>query len=597
MVAAKEPGKSCLIFLFLLVLPFMCHSQGSLLSRKITLNKPDCSLEVAIREIGIAGHFRFSCDAGIISGDRQVRLKFQDKQVGLILKDLLGTQVRFREIGDHLILLRNRSSLQENKPFADMAVLGIISDASNQSPIEEATIFEVQDRISAISSGNGNYKLVMPTGKKTRSLTFCKSGYSDTVIFVNQARECHINVQLHPLPEIMPKLDTRHGLVWLVNVDSLEIVHWLVPRVTSINAKNLETGTIRTMQASLIPYFGTNWKVTGSVTNRFSLNLISGYTGGLKGFELGGLLNITRKDMLGFQVCGVGNIVGERGRGIQIGGLFNFDLGKFEGIQIAGLCNYVPDLIGGSQISWITNIAINKCQGSQVAIFLNLAGKEVKQVQVCALVNYGRDVDGVQFAGLLNIAGNHNNGLQIAGFMNYAVTVNGLQVGMVNISTSVERGIPIGLFSYVKEGYHLFEVSGNELFYGNVAFKSGTRSFYNFLQSGIGSGYKLQASYGIGTILTLNKKLSVSIDASAGFVYHPVDTVYHGLLLKLIPAMEYRFARHFALFAGPSYNFFLFSKGKPSATPRGLSSYDFYFRSTARASIQMWVGGVLGVRF
>ena len=301
--------------------------------------------------------------------------------------------------------------------------------------------------------------------------------------------------------------------------------------------------------------------------------------------------------MLGFQVCGVGNIVGERGRGIQIGGLFNFDLGKFEGVQIAGLCNYVPDLIGGSQISWITNIAINKCQGSQVAIFLNLAGKEVKQVQVCALVNYGRDVDGVQFAGLLNIAGNHNNGLQIAGFMNYAVTVNGLQVGMVNISTSVERGIPIGLFSYVKEGYHLFEVSGNELFYGNVAFKSGTRSFYNFLQSGIGSGYKLQASYGIGTILTLNKKLSVSIDASAGFVYHPIDTVYHGLLLKLIPAMEYRFARHFALFAGPSYNFFLFSKGKPSATPRGLSSYDFYFRSTARASIQMWVGGVLGVRF
>ena len=597
MVAAKAPGKSCLIFLFLLAMPFLCHPQSSLLSRKITLDKPDCSLEVAIREIGIAGRFRFSCDAGIISGDRQVRLKFHDKQVGQVLKDLLGTKVRFREIGDHLILLRNRSSQQESKPYADMAVLGIILDARNQSPIEEATIFEVQDRISAISSENGSYKLVMPTGKKTRSLTFCKSGYSDTVIFINQARECHINVQLHPLPEIIPRLDTRHGLVWLVNVDSLEIVHWLVPRVTSINAKNLEPGTIRTVQASLIPYIGTNWKVTGSVTNRFSLNLISGYTGGLKGFELGGLLNITRKDMSGFQICGVGNIVGERARGIQIGGLFNFDLGKFEGVQIAGLCNYVPDLIGGSQISWITNIAINKCQGSQVALFLNLAGKELKQAQVCGLVNYGRDVDGVQFAGLLNIAGNHNNGLQIAGFMNYAVTVNGLQVGMVNISTSVERGVPIGLFSYVKEGYHLFEVSGNEIFYGNVAFKSGTRSFYNFLQAGIGSGYKLQGSYGIGTIVTLKKKLSLNIDASAGFVYHPVDTIYHGLLLKLYPALEYRFTRHFAIFTGPAYNFFLFSKGKPSATPRGLSSYDFYFRSTARASIQMWLGGVLGVRF
>ena len=115
--------------------------------------------------------------------------------------------------------------------------------------------------------------------------------------------------------------------------------------------------------------------------------------------------------------------------------------------------------------------------------------------------------------------------------------------------------------------------------------------------AGIGSDYKLNFYYGIGTIFTLKKKLSMNIDASAGFVYHPTDTIYHGLLLKFNPALEYRFAKHFALFMGPAYNFFLFSKGEPSATSRGLSFYDFYFKSTENASIQMWIGGVLGFRF
>jgi len=228
---------------------------------------------------------------------------------------------------------------------------------------------------------------------------------------------------------------------------------------------------------------------------------------------------------------------------------------------------------------------------------LNLTVKDVRKVQIAGFMNYGENLDGIQVAGLINFARRHNDGVQIAGLLNYATIVNGLQLGLINVSNTVERGIPIGLFTYVQEGYHLFELSGNEIFYGNVAFKSRTKSFYNFVQFGIGGDYKLQWSYGIGTIFTVKDKWSVNIDVSAGFVYHPADTVYRGLLLKFSPAVEYRFARHFAVFLGPAYNFFLFSKGQPSATSRGLSSYDFYFKSTENASIQMWIGGAMGVRF
>jgi hypothetical protein len=222
---------------------------------------------------------------------------------------------------------------------------------------------------------------------------------------------------------------------------------------------------------------------------------------------------------------------------------------------------------------------------------------DARKAQITGLVNYCNNLDGLQIAGLVNFTRRHNSGVQIAGLLNYATYVHGVQLGLINVANTVERGVPVGLFSYVQTGYHLFELSGNEIFYGNVSFKSGTRGFYNFVQAGIGSDYKLQGSYGIGTIITLKRKWSLNIDASAGFVYNPTDTVYHGLLLKFNPAVEYRFARHFGLFIGPAYNFFLFGKGKPSATPRGLSSYDFYFKSTENASIQMWIGGVAGVRF
>jgi hypothetical protein len=305
--------------------------------------------------------------------------------------------------------------------------------------------------------------------------------------------------------------------------------------------------------------------------------------------------------------------VGDAGKGLQVGGLFNYDLGSFQGVQIGGLLDVVPDTlkglqvsglagivtggIQGVQISGLTNVVTGPCSAWQLAGLTNVVTGDAHHLQASGLVNYCDNIDGVQLAGLVNIARRHNSGVQVAGLFNYATYVHGLQLGLINVSGAVERGVPIGLFSYVATGYHVFEVSGNEIFYGNIAFRSGTRHFYNFVQAGIGGDLKLQLSYGIGTMVQLGKRTSLGFDASAGFVYHLVDTVYHGLLVKFWPSFEYRFAKHFAIFGGPCYNFYLWPKGKPSATARGLSGYDFYFRSTENASMQMWIGGMVGVRF
>ncbi len=612
MDAASKTIQILGIWLMILLNGSSLFSQNSFLSRKVSLDIPNCSLEVALQEIGKAGQFRFSYDADLIPGSRQVRVKAKNTQVNSLLKEILGKDVRPREVGNHVILVRNRAIARVERPVAEMVVSGTIVDASSGNPLKDATVYEVENKKSAVTSDKGLYKLVIPAGKKVRGLAFCKSGYNDTIIFVAHNGNHRVDVLLQPL-QVIFRMNVIPGSVIIHNTDSLGIVKWLVPRESIVNSQNLAVHSLRTFQASVIPYIGTNWKITGSVTNRFSLNLLAGYTGGLSGLEIGGLLNITRNNLSGIQIGGLGNIVGGMGKGWQVGGLFNFDLGKFDGVQIGGLFNYVPDTITGVQfgglaniitgqikgvqISGLANIVTNNCDGWQISGLLNLTFKDINHLQIAGLANYSDNMEGLQLAGLMNIARRHNSGVQIAGFLNYATYLHGLQLGLINVCNTVERGVPIGLFSYVQTGYHLFELSGNEIFWGNLAFKSGTRSFYNFIQFGIGGNYKLQGSYGIGTIFSLNKRLSLSIDASAGFVYHPTDTVYHGLLLKFNPAIEYRFAKHFAIFAGPAYNCFVFSKGQPSATERGLSMYDFYFKSTDNASIQMWIGGVLGVRF
>ena len=612
MGAAKRIINTWSIFLLFTLSGNTLMAQATYLSRKVSLDIPSCSLEGALIEIGKAADFRFSYDANLIPGKRQVRVKANNTPVNSLLREILGKDVRSKEVGNHVILVRNGPQAREKQAFPSIRLSGTIRDASDRRPLVNATVYEVENSYSAITSGDGSYKIILPSGKKIRSLSFCKSGYGDTVIFIRQSSDCRADVMLRPLSVPLARMNALPGSLKISGTDSLGIVSWLVPRESMVNAQNLEVRTSRTFQASVIPYIGTNWKVTGSITNRFSLNLLAGYTGGLKGVEVGGLLNITRNRISGVQIGGLGNIVGGQASGWQIGGAFNFDLGKFDGVQIGGLLNYVPDTISGVQvtgcanivtgrikgvqIAGLTNIVTQHCDGWQISGLLNLSVQDVKQVQIAGLVNYGRNMDGVQVAGLINIARRQNNGLQIAGFVNYATIVHGLQIGLINISNTVERGVPVGLFSYVQDGYHHIELSGNEIFYGNVGFKSGTKTFYNFVQFGIGSDYKLHGSYGIGTIFTLKKKLSMSMDASAGLVYHPTDTVYRGLLIKFNPALEYRFAKHFAIFGGPAYNFFLFSKGQPSATPRGLSTYDFYFSSTANASIQMWIGGVVGIR-
>ncbi|MFZ4564141.1 MAG: hypothetical protein ACOYNU_12235, partial [Bacteroidales bacterium] len=162
------------IFLLFTLSGNMLMAQTTYLSRKVSLDIPSCSLEVALIEIGKAADFRFSYDADLIPGKRQVRVKANNTPVNSLLGEMLGKAVRPKEVGNHVILVRNGPQAREKQTFSSILLSGTIRDASDRRPMVNATVYEVENRYSAITSGDGSYKIILPSGKKIRSLSFCK---------------------------------------------------------------------------------------------------------------------------------------------------------------------------------------------------------------------------------------------------------------------------------------------------------------------------------------------------------------------------------------------------------------------------------------
>lgn len=83
-----------------------------------------------------------------------------------------------------------------------------------------------------------------------------------------------------------------------------------VSRPQRINAQNVNDSLNRKFQLSILPFLGTNRLLSGSIKNDYSVNILMGYSGGVRKLEVGGIVNGVRQNMKGLQVAGVGNIVG-----------------------------------------------------------------------------------------------------------------------------------------------------------------------------------------------------------------------------------------------------------------------------------------------
>jgi hypothetical protein len=304
-----------------------------------------------------------------------------------------------------------------------------------------------------------------------------------------------------------------------------------------IHRQNLDADTLyRPFQLSLLPYIGTNHRLSNHVINHLSVNVFMGTALGVTGLEVGGFINLIRADVRGTQFAGFGNFVGR----------------NVYGFQAAGFLNRAGGEVNGGQLAGFGNITHRDFRGIQAAGFFNKIGGNANRV--------------IQLAGFSNRSGDLRHSLQVAGFVNHARHVtNSLQIGVINTAEST-NSVPIGVLSFVqRNGYKRFEVAANETFPVNLTFRTGVKWFYNLLTIGAiptdtNNESVWQVGYGIGTGVALGRTWMATLEASSHLVGNTQlnQTFTQGspsTMLRATALLEKRFGR-LALAAGPTLSFY-----------------------------------------
>ena len=205
----------------------------------------------------------------------------------------------------------------------------------------------------------------------------------------------------------------------MFNIEKTGLGKFLISSKQKIQNLNLKRFyTTRTWQMSFFPPYSTHGRLNAQVVNRYSINLLGGYSGGTDVFEFGGIYNMNKGNVKYFQGAGIFNLVG----------------GQVRGFQMAGIFNYVQDTVVGFQGAGIANIAKKQFVGTQFG----------------GLYCQANSIEGTQLAGIANITKHHVDGVQVAGIFNKANSISGMQIGLVNVVTEENTGSSFGLINISK---------------------------------------------------------------------------------------------------------------------------------------------------
>ncbi|MFT5820299.1 MAG: hypothetical protein ACI8ZM_001538 [Crocinitomix sp.] len=640
----------------LLLLTTLSWSKTGVLDRVISIDIKATPIKTILFVIEERTDVQFSYNPKIIEDDKLVSLSIQKKTIEFGLTLIFNKNIRFKEVGNYIILLKNEdvAELRRRKRSNLYTVFrGEITDKRTGKPISGASIYDIDARYAAVSKADGTYELQIPKAETIRSLYIRKKGFHEMVFVLDAASDSVItrNARLEPKVENVEKMATKTPERIYLPIENKAISGSMISNETAIHAENLEDiRETRIAQVSFVPSLsiGSNLSTNGLIYNNFSLNVLGGYSRGVQGAEIGGLFNINKEDVQWFQAAGITNLVGGDVLGAQLGGISNIVRGEFFGFQMGGIGNLNSGKFNGVQIAGITNLTGQNFVGTQLAGISNFTKGDFKGVQASGIFSavrggfrgvqaagistaaigdsYGLQMSGIfnsvngsliggQMAGIANIAGggtnylqgagifnisDENKGAQLAGIFNFAKSNKGFQLGLINISNE-NKGVSLGLVNFVKTGYHKTEISANEIFPVNLTLKSGARYFYNTYNFGMNFGADpvITAGLGFGTNFTIKNKLQMSIDLSAQILSEDYfQTFNFAQLYKFAPTVEYALKKWVTVFAGPTYN--VNHQGNINDEGLFISNVafnPFYDEVLSNGRLQMWVGGQIGLRF
>ena len=611
----------CLLFIFLIA-----NAEVPFLERTVTIQIREDRVDEALRKIALQGGFTFSYNPTILPVDKIISIDFQNKTIREILDQLFSGKVQYKERGRYVILTRAEPS--ENK---ERMVGGYIMDDVTGKRLENVTIYDPVSLSSTVTDSYGYFEIEVKDPMANVTLVVNKQNYSDTLLVIPPSDFRLLKI---PIRESGEKIAT---LADSVGQKIKRFWRTKILATQDVNMVNVTDTLYRKVQFSVFPFIGTNHKLSGNVINDFSYNLYGGYALGVKKFEFGGIFNINRGDVGNGQVAGIFNATGGNVSGFQLAGLINLTHGKANGAQfagwvnlnwggsenfaVAGIANLSKETSSGvkfggminaslrAQHGWhtagILNFALKEASGLQLSGLANFSGRGIQGAQIGGLLNVAvKDIEGVQLGGLANVSVKKINGAQISGLVNYARKVKGLQLGFINVADSVQ-GVQIGFLSFAWKGYHSIEVSADEVFYTNLAFRTGTRKFYNILTAGMNpktaeDEFTLWSfGYGLGTMPKINRWLSLNVDVTSNQVVKgKIEAI--NLLNKLYLGVDVKLAKKFSLTAGATLNAHV-TEANYEFYPEIFTDYkpSIIYKHTTREdiSVQWWWGAKIGLRF
>ncbi|WP_114752638.1 peptidase associated/transthyretin-like domain-containing protein [Pleomorphovibrio marinus] len=574
----------CVIFAIILLQDKPLSAQQHLQQEIIFEPSRELSIREALRQLEEGNDFFFSYPSTVIAVDDPAPLDHYSGTIKGFLTLALGTAYEFKEIPGHIIIRYAPKMLDVDaeieKTERQTTVKGYIRDHQSQESVAFASIYERSQLVSALSNQEGYFELKLKNSQSSIWVTLSKENYRDTSFILLPTVDIasrNFKSRLRFSPQ-----STNAG-----EVEDSFFGRFFIGFRQRIQRINLEGFFGESpYQVSFIPGIGSQGMFGSQMVNRFSLNLIGGYSAGTEGFETAGVFNINQQDTKGLQVAGLANMVGGSMQGMQVAGLYNTVYQKVEGFQVAGLYNLAKSGARGLQVAGLYNRS-DSTTGHQIAGLINKA-EIAEGSQMAGLLNLSPGNGGIiQMAGLMNYSGGSVES-QIAGLLNHASQVNRFQIGIINIAESSDH--PIGLLNLVKNGRKSVSLAMDESAAMQLTLRTGGRKLYGIL----GLAYLLgnthtQFGYDLGFGIMMLDRGTFSLDAEwvnrVGTDFRTHSDITNSF--RLLPA--YRLSPGTKVFFGPSFNFAVLDFSPEKSVP-GLVLADY------RTDINIYglFGGLIG---
>lgn len=573
-----------------------------ILSKRLSFTVQQQRLDDVLTIISNKGNFSFSYNSNILKRDSLVSYSAYDFTVSRILGDLLNAGFEYKQSGSYIIIRKTAlrvTSVVQQSPSGEnvLTITGYVINSENGEKLSNVSIYEPTHLVSTLTDEQGRFSIKLKSRHQTTSLAVSRSMFEDTTVLINPKYNMQLEIAIVPAFErplistvnmynrVNPVEQKDSLFVPEIKPDMIEynrFARFLLStrlKVQSININELLGNKL--MQVSIVPGFGTHGRMSSQVENRFSLNILGGYTGGVNGAEIGGLFNINKTDVRIAQLSGALNLVGGNSNGMQVAGVHNTVLQHVHGVQISGVSNHVNKNMTGVQIGGVGNLVKDSLEGIQLAGINNHVQNHSK---------------GLQIAGIGNITKGDARGVQLAGIFNYAKRLKGVQIGLINVADTVD-GYSIGLVNIVKKGYHKLYVSNSEITHLNLAFKTGNAKLYSILRGGSNFSTKeklFSLGYGIGTNLPLGKGFSFQPEVSSDFLYTG-SWQNTNSLHKINLQFDYRLSSHLSVTAGPSVALLYSDQQKYVAGYAKPSNHSGSFNWFGTDILRTWLGWNVGL--